>query len=118
MAPIAFGFKKLTTDLEDEELDEYGQVNLATLSGDEESEEGENDEDEDEDEDEEIPEIDKVAEGGSGFGSQGAGTEEGESSGDEDGLALDELEDVELHPDVVPRRNVKVVDNKVRATWA
>jgi len=31
------------------------------------------------------------------------------------GLALDELEDVELHPDVVPRRGVKVVDNKVRA---
>lgn len=40
-------------------------------------------------------------------------SEEGESSGDDDVLALDELEDVELHPDAVPRRDIKVIDNKV-----
>lgn len=126
MAPIALGFKKSTKALEDDELDEYDQVDLATLSGDdegdEESEEDENAEgDEDpreasgsEWEDEEILEIE---EGGSGSGSQGAGTEGGESYGDEQHcLALDELEDVELHPDVVPRRGVKVIDNKVRVT--
>lgn len=55
---------------------------------------------------------------GSSSGSQGAGVEEGQSSGYEDDLALDELEDVELHPDVVPRRGVKVLDNKARAAQA
>ena len=45
-----------------------------------------------------------------------ADAEEGESSCDEDVLALDELEDFELHPDAVPRRGIKVIDSKVRAT--
>jgi hypothetical protein len=36
-------------------------------------------------------------------------------SDDEDVLALDELEDVELHPDAVPQRGIKIVDHKVRA---
>ena len=45
-----------------------------------------------------------------------ADAEEGESSGDEDVLTLDELKDFELHPDAVPRRGIKVIDNEVRST--
>ena len=45
-----------------------------------------------------------------------ADAEEGEPSGDVDVSALDELEDVELHPDAVSWRGIKVINNKVRAT--
>ena len=127
MAPIPLSSKKLTTALGDDGLDDYDQANLASLEEDgyedEESEEGEDSEDGEEpsedfgseEEDEEVSEVDEVEEGGSGSGPQGVASEEGQFSGDEDGLALDELEDVELHPDVVPRRGVKVIDNKVCA---
>ena len=121
------GFEKLIKALGDDGLNDYDQAHLVALTGDEEedeeSEEGEDAEEDEgleevsgsEEEDEEIPEKgDKAEEGGSG--SEGAGVEEDEPSGDEDVLALDELEDVELHPDAVPRRGVKVIDNKVRAT--
>ena len=119
------GFEKLIKALGDDGLDDYDQAHLVALAGDEdddeESEEGE-DAEEDEglgevsgSEDEEIPEKGDEAEE-DGSGSEGAGVEEDEPSGDEDVLALDELEDVELHPDAVPRRGVKVIDNKVRAT--
>ena len=134
MAPIALGFKKSTTALGENKLVECDQAKLSTLTGDDdddEEEEKEHEESEEEEsvdegeepnevsgseeEDEEVLDADEVGEGGSG--SQGVSTEGGESSGDEDGLALDELEDVELHPDVVPRRGVKVIDNKVCAAW-
>ena len=121
------GFEKLIRALGDDGLDEYDQVNLAALASDgeegEESGEGEDVEGDGEpgevsgsgDEGEEV--LDQGEEGGPGFGSEGAGTEESEFSGEEDALALDELEDVELHPDAVPRRGVKVINNEVRAVW-
>ena len=117
------GFEKLIEALGGDGLNEYDQAHLVALAGDEEDDESEEGEDVEEDEElgevsgsgeegEEVPEEDAGAgEGGSGSGSE---AEEGESSGDEDVLALDELEDVELHPDAVPRRGVKVIDNKVR----
>lgn len=120
MAPVTLpSSKKLRTAPVDDELDEHYQVNRTILAGDdddEESEAGENTEEGEEfrqDSEEEDEEDDEVEEGGLGSGSQGTGVDEAGSSGDEDGLALDELDDVELHPDVVPRRGVKVVDNKV-----
>jgi len=105
------GFENLIKALGDDGLDEYDQAHLVVLAGDEEEDE-ENGESENveelgevsgsEEEDEEIPE-------------EGNGAEEGGSrSGSEDILVLDELEDVELHPDAVPRRGVEVVNNKVR----
>ena len=118
------GFEKLIKALGDDALNEYDQAHLVALTGDEEDDESEGGEAIEngeelgrvpgsEDEDEEVPEEGDEGEGGaSGSGSEDA--EEGESSGDEDVLALDELEDVELHPDAVPRRGVRVIDNKVR----
>ncbi|KAF9783152.1 eukaryotic rRNA processing protein EBP2-domain-containing protein [Thelephora terrestris] len=115
------GFEKLIKALGDDGLDDYDQANLAALAREEEDEEsGEGEEAEGSakglkevsghEEGEEVPEVcDEAEEGGSG---SVAGTEEGESSGDESVLALDELEDVELHPDAVPRRGVKVIDQK------
>lgn len=96
---------------------------VGVSSSDDEEESGEG---EDVEEDEGLGEVSDSGEEGEGFpeeddgageGGSGSGPEDeqGESSGDEDVLALDELEDVELHPDAVPRRGVKVVDNKVRA---
>ena len=118
------GFEKLIKALGDDGLNDYDQAHLIVLAGDEEDDK-ESEEDEDVEEDEELGEVpgseegeevldDGAEEGGSGSGS-GSEVEVGESSGDEDVLALDELEDVELHPDAVPRRGVKVIDNKVRA---
>jgi len=119
------GFEKLIKALGDHPLNEYDQAHLVALAGDEEDDDSEGGEGVEDEElggvsgpDEENEEIAEEAEGGgSGSGSDGA-AEAGESSGDEDVLALDELEDVELHPDAVPRRGVRVVDNKVRATQA
>lgn len=120
------GFEKLIKALGDDALNEYDQAHLVALNGDEEGDESEGGEAVEEgegveevsgseDEDEEVPEEgDEGERGASGSGSEGEGAEEGESSSDEDVLALDELEDVELHPDAVPRRGVRVVDNKVR----
>jgi len=120
------GFEKLIRALGDDPLNEYDQAHLVALTGDEEGDESDEDEDVEEgkelgevsgpeDEDEEVPEeVGEGERGASGSGSGGEGAEEGESSVDEDVLALDELEDVELHPDAVPRRGVRVVDNKVR----
>ena len=116
------GFEKLIKALGDDSLDEYDQAQLVALAGDgeddEESEEGENAEKDEESREVSDPEEegDEAEEGGSGSHCEGEGAEEGESSGDEDVLALDELEDVELHPDAVPLRGIKVIDNKVRAT--
>ena len=113
------GFQKLIEALGDDGLNEYDQANLVALVGDDEGDK-ENKEDEDAEEEEEVSgseeeeEVLEEGEGGSGSGSEGAVAEEGESSGDEDVLALDELEDVELHPDAIPRRGVKVIDKKVR----
>jgi len=119
------GLENLIKALGDDGLNEYDQVHLVSLAGDEEADEGSEEGEDAEEDDElggvpvseqdgkEVPEGDEEAEEGcSGPGSE---AEEGESSGDEDGLALDELEDVELHPDAVPRRSLKVTDNKVRA---
>lgn len=99
MAPAALGFKNLVTAPEDDGLDEEVEESREVVDS--------------EEEDEDSEEVEEVEEGGSGSGSEDVGIEEGEFSGDEDGLALDELEDVELHPDAVPRRGVKVIDNKV-----
>jgi len=108
------GFENLIKALGDDGLDEYDQANLAALAGDgEEDEEGEEDEDSEEDEKQEregVPDS-EVDEEVSGDGDELE--EEGPGSASEDVLALDELEDVELHPDAVPRRGVKVIDNKV-----
>lgn len=118
------GFEKLIKALGDDGLNEYDQAHLVSLAGDEEHDEesGEGEDVEDEElgevsssgeDGEEVPEEDDGAgEGGPGSSSE---AEEGGSFGNEDVLALDELEDVELHPDAVPRRGVKVIDNKVRA---
>jgi len=111
------GFEKLIKALGDDSLNEYDQAQLAALAEDEEGEDADGDEGLEEvsgseEEDEEVLEGGVAEEGSSGSGSE---AEEGESSGDEDILALDELEDVELHPDAVPRRGVKVIDNKVLA---
>ena len=118
------GFEKLIKALGDDGLDDYDQANLAALVGDEEDEDSEGGKDAEEgeelgeasssEEDEEVPEECGEAEE-VGSGSEGAGAEEGNSSGEEDVLALDELEDVELHPDAVPQRGVKVIDKKVGA---
>ena len=117
------GFEKLVRALGDDALNEYDQAHLVALAGD-----GEDDEDAEEDEElgevsgseeggEEVSEDgDEAEEGDSGSDPEGGDAEGGEPSGDEDVLALDELEDVELHPDAVPRRGVKVIDNKVRVT--
>ncbi|KAF9644072.1 Ebp2-domain-containing protein [Thelephora ganbajun] len=118
------GFENLIKALGDNSLNEYDQAQLVALAGGEEDD-GESEEGEDAEEDEELAEVsgseedeedqeesDEAEEGGSDSGSQGASAEKGESSGGEDVLALDELEDVELHPDAVPRRGVKVIDNK------
>jgi rRNA-processing protein EBP2 len=118
------GFEKLIKALGDDGLDDYDQANLAALAREEEDEESGEGEDAEgsakglkevsgHEEGEEVPEVcDEAEEGRSG---SVAGTEEGESSGDESVLALDELEDVELHPDAVPRRGVKVIDQKACA---
>jgi len=119
------GFENLIKALGGDGLNEYDQAHLVALAGDEEDDE-ESGEGEDVEEVEELGEVSGSGEegeevpeedDGSGEGDSGSGpeAEEGESSGDEDVLALDELEDVELHPDAVPRRGVKVIDNKVRA---
>ena len=119
------GFEKLIKALGDDGLNEYDQAHLVALDGDEESEEEdmEGQDIEEDDESAEVPgseEDEEVPDGGDGAGEEGPGTgsevEEGESSDNEDPLALDELEDVELHPDAVPRRGVKVIDNKVCIT--
>ena len=116
------GFENLIKALGDDGLNEYDQAHLVALEGDEESEESEGGQDVEED-DESVgapgsEEDEEVPGGGSGAGEGGPGSgsevEEGESSGNEDPLALDELEDAELHPDAVPRRGVRVIDNKVR----
>ena len=115
------GLEKLIKAMGCDELNDYDQAHLVALAGDEEGDEG-SEEGEDTEEDDDLGEVsgseeegDEAEERGSGSGSE---AEEVEFSGDEDVLALDELEDVELHPDAVPRRGVKVTDNKVRATWA
>ena len=119
------GFEKLIKVLGDDPLNEYDQAHLVALAGGEGEDEGVEGEDFEEDEDdgcsgsevdEEISEEgEEAGEGGSDSGPEDAGIKEGESSAYEDVLALDELEDVELHPDAIPRRGIKVVDNRVRA---
>ena len=109
--------EKMIKALGDGGLNEYDQTLLVALAGGEEGSEDVEEDDElgevsgSEEEGEEVPEEDgKAEEGGSGSGSE---TEQGGSSGD-DALALDELGGVELHPDAIPRYDVKAIDNKVR----
>jgi hypothetical protein len=95
--------------------DRYDLVRLAPSAGNDKRDE-ESEENKDAEEDEGLEEFSGSEEEDEGDEEEDPGSgSEGESSGDEDILALDELEDVELHPDAVPRRGVKVVDNKVRA---
>lgn len=114
------GFEKLIRALGDNGLNEFDQASLAALTGGEEGEEENEEGNESSGEDPgpedgmEVPEVDEAEEEGSDSGSKSGGTEEGGSSDNEEFLALDELEDVELHPDAVPRRGIGVIDNKVR----
>ena len=108
------GFEKLMKALGDDGLDEYDQAHLVVLARDEEEDE-ESGESEDVEEDEELGEVSGSEEESEEIPEEGSrAEEEGSGSGSEDVLALDELEDVELHPDAVPQRGVKVIDNKVR----
>ena len=115
------GFEKLIKVLGNDGLNEYDHAHLLALTVDEESEEGQDVEvDEESVEVSSSEEGEEVPGGGDGAEEEGPGSgseaEDGGSFGNEDPLALDELEDVELHPDAVPQRDVKVIDNKVRIT--